>query len=390
MNWQEYFKNESLQIEEELIEVRRHLHKNPELSFKEFKTADFLENKLKEYGITDYKRVCKTGIVGFIGEGKDLIVLRGDLDALPIVEANNCEYKSQNEGVMHACGHDVHTTCLLGALKLLKSKENELPNKVMFIFQPGEEKLPGGASLLIKEGIFDGLQPKVVVGQHVYPEMEVGKVGYREGIYMASCDELFINVHGKGGHGAMPHKNIDPIVIGSQIVVALQQLVSRVNDPKIPTVVSIGEFIAKGATNICPEKATMQGTIRTFNEKWRAELHEKIIKLCEGIGESFGAKVEVIIDKGYPYLENHPESTRQWSDIAKKVMGEENVEELDIRMTAEDFSYYSQVQPSVFYRLGVGNVEKGITSSVHSPTFDIDERALRIGAELFANAAVEM
>lgn len=390
MNWKEYINDSVSRIEQELISIREYLHAHPELSYQEYKTAEFVESKLQEFGITDYKRVCKTGIVGFIGKGSETIVLRADLDALPIQEQNSCSYKSTEEGVMHACGHDVHTTCLLGALKVLKEKEEELPNRIMFVFQPGEEKLPGGASLIIKEGVFEGINPKVIIGQHVYPEMEVGKLGFKEGIYMASCDELFITVNGKGGHGAMPHKNIDPIVIGSNIVLALQSLVSRVSDPKLPTVVSIGEFIAKGATNICPDKAEMQGTIRTFNEEWRAELHDKIIELAEGIGQSMGAEVVVKIDEGYPYLENNPELTSQVKSVSKDLLGDVYVEDLDIRMTAEDFSYYSQIIPAVFYRLGVGNVEKGITSSVHSPTFDIDSRALAIGARVMAYAAVSV
>lgn len=370
-------------IESQLIEWRRHLHANPEISFKEYKTSKYIQDQLKSIGIIDFKVVCETGIYGFIGKGAETIILRGDIDALPIQEQNEVDYKSQNEGLMHACGHDVHATCLLGALKILQEIESELPYRVMFVFQPGEELLPGGASLLINEGIFKGVNVKMIIGQHVYPEMEVGKVAFKEGIYMASCDELYITVHGKGGHGALPHKNIDPILIGAHIVTAIQQMVSRRNDPKIPTVVGIGEFIAKGATNICPDKAEMKGTIRTFNEKWRSELHKKLLTLIKGVGEAMGAIIDVRIDKGYPYLENHIESTQKLKNSAIKQLGEENVEDLEIRMTAEDFSYYSQEMPACFYRLGVRNEEKGITSSVHSPTFDIDERALSVGVEVF-------
>lgn len=370
-------------IEPQLVTWRRYLHANPELSFQEFNTSKYLQEQLKSIGINDFNVVCETGIYGFIGEGDETIILRGDIDALPIEEKNNVDYKSTVEGVMHACGHDVHSTCLLGALKVLKEMESELPCRVMYVFQPGEEKLPGGASLMIKEGIFEGVNAKMIIGQHVYPEMEVGKVAFKEGIYMASCDELYITVHGKGGHGALPHKNIDPILIGSHIVTAIQQMVSRHNDPKVPTVVSIGEFISKGATNVCPDKAEMKGTIRTFNETWRADLHDKLLKLISGVGEAMGATIEVRIDKGYPYLENHVESTQKVKEIARRQLGEENVEDLEIRMTAEDFSYYSQILPACFYRLGVRNEEKGIVSSVHSPTFNIDERALMVGVEIF-------
>lgn len=370
-------------IEPQLVTWRRYLHANPELSFQEFNTSKYLQEQLKFIGINDFKIVCETGVYGFIGEGDETIILRGDIDALPIEEKNDVDYKSTVEGVMHACGHDVHSTSLLGALKLLKEMEYELPCRVMYLFQPGEEKLPGGASLMIKEGIFEGVNAKMIIGQHVYPEMQVGKVAFKEGIYMASCDELYITVHGKGGHGALPHKNIDPILIGSHIVTAIQQMVSRHNDPKVPTVVSIGEFIAKGATNVCPDKAEMKGTIRTFNEEWRADLHDKLLKLISGVGEAMGATIEVRIDKGYPYLENHVESTQKVKEIARRQLGDENVEDLEIRMTAEDFSYYSQILPACFYRLGVRNEEKGIISSVHSPTFDIDERALLVGVEIF-------
>jgi amidohydrolase len=376
-------KEEVKAIESRLIAWRRHLHANPEISFKEYKTSEYLQEELKSVGINDFHVVCETGIYGFIGEGEETIILRGDIDALPIQENNNVAYKSKEDGLMHACGHDVHSTCLLGALSILKKYESDLPYRVMYVFQPGEEQLPGGASLMIKEGIFDGVNAKMIIGQHVYPELEVGKVAFKEGIYMASCDELYISVQGKGGHGALPHKNIDPILIGAHIVTAIQQMVSRHNDPRIPTVVSIGEFIANGATNVCPDKAEMKGTIRTFNEEWRADLHVKLIKLIKGIGESMGAEIIVRIDKGYPYLENHIESTQLLKSIAQKQLGEGHVEDLEIRMTAEDFSYYSQILPACFYRLGVRNESKGITSSVHSPTFDIDERALSIGVEVF-------
>ena len=379
----ELIKSEVLALESQLIYWRRYLHANPELSFKEYNTSKYLQQQLKSIGIEDFKVVCETGIYGFIGKGEQTIILRGDMDALPIIEKNDVPYKSNIDGVMHACGHDAHITCLLGALTILKKYESSLLYRVMYVFQPGEEKLPGGASLLIKEGIFDGVNAKMIIGQHVYPEMKVGKVAFKEGIYMASCDELYISVHGKGGHGALPQKNIDPILIGAHIVTAIQQVVSRYNDPKIPTVVSIGEFIANGETNVCPDKAEMKGTIRTFNEEWRAELHDKLIKLVKGIGESMGATIDIRIDKGYPFLENHIPSTQKIKAIAEAQLGKENVEDLEIRMTAEDFSYYSQILPACFYRLGVGNESKGIRSSVHSPTFDIDEKALLVGVEVF-------
>src|SRR5262249_26110367 len=258
----------------EITSVRRHLHAHPELSFKEHKTVEYVSSQLTSFGITNQKRAAQTGLVALLegkNPGKKTIALRADMDALPIQETNDVEYRSKNSGVMHACGHDVHTSSLLGAAKILSRLKNDFEGSVKFIFQPGEEKLPGGASLMIKEGVLKNPSPKSILGQHVLPQLQTGKVGFRSGIYMASSDELYVTVKGKGGHGAMPHLNIDPVLIASHIIVALQQVVSRMASPIIPSALSFGKVIANGANNVIPDEVFMEGTFRTFDESWREE-----------------------------------------------------------------------------------------------------------------------
>ncbi len=372
--------------------VRRHLHKHPELSFKEFKTAEFIANSLKEMGIPFEAGIAGTGIVAMI-EGKDptsrMIALRADMDALPILERNQVPYTSVNEGVMHACGHDVHSACLIGAAKILFELRHEFTGSIRLIFQPGEEKLPGGASLMIKEGVLENPRPSGIIGQHVFPELTAGKVGFRSGPYMASADELYIKIIGKGGHGAMPHKNIDPILIGSHLVVALQQIVSRVGNATIPSVLSIGKFIADGATNVIPSEAYLEGTFRTFNEEWRAEAHAKMKAMAEELVSSMGGQCEFEIRRGYPFLVNDPLLTSSSKDAAIEYLGAENVVDLDLRMTAEDFSYYSQVVPACFYRLGTAGAHGEFNNGVHHPEFDINEKALTTGSGLMAYLAIK-
>jgi len=370
---------------------RRHLHANPELSFEEFETSAFVVSKLEEWGISYKSGIAGTGIEAII-EGKNpkkkTIALRGDMDALPITEVNDKPYKSKNEGVMHACGHDVHTSSLLSSAYILNQVKEEFEGTIKFIFQPGEEKIPGGASLMIKEGILQNPTPQSIFGQHVMPLIPAGKVGFRKGMYMASADEIYVTVKGKGGHGALPDMNVDPVLIASHIIVALQQIVSRVADPKTPTVLSFGKVIAKGATNVIPDKVEIEGTFRTLNEPWRAKAHEKMKKLAEGLAESMGGKCEFEIRRGYPFLKNEPELTSRAIDAAKKYMGEENVVDLDIWMAAEDFSYYSQEVDACFYRLGTRNEAQNIVSGVHTPTFDIDESALAFSPGLMAWLAI--
>ncbi|MEQ9423729.1 MAG: M20 family metallopeptidase [Cyclobacteriaceae bacterium] len=374
----------------DLLRIRHHLHSNPELSFQEHKTSKFIQSELDRIGI-EYKVMANTGVIGLIkGENPDsqTIALRGDIDALPILEKNNVPYKSQNEGVMHACGHDVHTTCLLGAAEILNSHKSQFEGSVKLIFQPGEEKLPGGASLLIKEGVLENPMPKSIIGQHVMPLIPSGKVGFRSGMYMASADEIYLTVKGKGGHAAMPEMNIDPVLISSHIILALQQVVSRNASPKIPSVLSFGKMHADGATNVIPDEVKIEGTFRTLNEEWRMAAHQKIKTIASSVAEGMGGKCEVEIKVGYPFLMNHEQVTSDAKNAAISYLGENNVLDLDIWMGAEDFAWYSQKVDACFYRLGTQNEAKGITSGVHTPTFNIDEPAMEIGAGLMAWIAI--
>ncbi|MBX2841749.1 MAG: amidohydrolase [Flammeovirgaceae bacterium] len=372
---------------EETIQNRRHLHENPELSFEEYKTSKFVVDKLKSFGLEPTEGVAGTGVVALI-KGKNpeskVVALRADMDALPIIEANDIPYKSKNEGVMHACGHDVHTSSLLGAAKILTEVKEGFEGTVKLIFQPGEEKIPGGASLMIKDGVLENPKPGGIIGQHVMPLLPVGTVGFREGMYMASADEIYITVKGKGGHAAMPENLVDPILITSHILVALQQIVSRNASPKIPSVLSFGKLRADGATNIIPNEVKVEGTFRTLNEEWRAEAKKRMVSIATGIAEGMGGSVDFDIKHGYPYLTNHPELTRKLKGAAIDFMGRKNVIDLDIWMAAEDFSFFSQQVDACFYRLGTRNEAKGITSGVHTPTFNIDENALETGAGLMA------
>jgi amidohydrolase len=370
---------------------RHHIHANPELSFQEFETARFVSDRLTDFGISHEHGIAGTGVVGII-EGKNpgskVIALRGDMDALPILEKNEVPYKSTKPGVMHACGHDVHTSSLLGASWILNQVKDQFEGTIKLIFQPGEEKVPGGASMLIAEGVLQNPAPQSIVGQHVMPLLPVGKVGFREGLYMASADEIYLTIHGKGGHGAMPNLAIDVVTIAAQVITAVQQVVSRSADPKIPSVLSFGTVIAQGATNVLPNSIYMEGTFRTMDEVWRAKAHEKIRKIIEGICEAFGAKADLEIRKGYPFLMNDPALTQKMKACAISYLGVENVVDLDIWMAAEDFSYYTQEIPGCFYRLGTRNEERGIISGVHTSTFDIDEDALEIGCGLLAWLAI--
>ena len=382
----------ALQYAQEVIGWRRHLHANPELSYKEFNTAKLIAEKLKSFGLAPVEGVAGTGLVVLI-EGKNpkkkTVALRADMDALPIQEANNVAYKSQNAGVMHACGHDVHTSSLLGTAKILSELKNEFEGSVKLIFQPGEEKNPGGASMMIAEGVLENPKPSSIIGQHVMPLVPVGKVGFREGMYMASSDEIYLRVIGKGGHGAAPELTIDPVVIASHIIIALQQVISRNASPKQPTVLTFGKIIAEGATNIIPDEVKISGTFRALNEQWREEGLQKIKKMAEGLAESMGGTCEVKISKGYPYLENNPELTQRIRKAAEEYVGKENVVDIELTLGSEDFAYYSHQIPASFYRLGTRNEAKGITSYVHTPTFDIDEDALRISTGIMAWMAVK-
>ncbi|MHA7130529.1 M20 metallopeptidase family protein [Algoriphagus namhaensis] len=387
----EKIKNLAAALKEEVIQNRRHLHANPELSYQEYNTAKFVREKLEEIGITGIEQKAETGWTACI-EGKNphkkVIALRADMDALPIIEANEVSYKSKNPGVMHACGHDAHTASLLGAAKILHQVKDLFEGTVKLIFQPGEEVAPGGASLMIQDKVLENPRPNGIIGQHVMPFIPVGKVGFRQGIYMASADELYITVKGKGGHGAMPETLIDPVLIASHLIVALQQVVSRAASPKVPSVLSFGRVEALGATNVIPNEVKIQGTFRTLDEPWRAKAHQKMLQIAHGLVEGMGGEVDFEIRKGYPFLKNDPALTAKAKDAAIEYLGPDNVVDLDIWMAAEDFAYYSQVVDGCFYRLGTRNEAKGIVSGVHTPTFDIDEDALEIGAGLMAWLAV--
>lgn len=385
----EKIKSLSESFHSEVVQWRRHLHANPELSYEEFNTAKFVADKLKSFGL-EPAPMANTGLVALIQgkPGKNTVALRADMDALPIEEKNNVPYKSTKPGVMHACGHDVHTASLLGTAKILSQIRNEFEGTVKLIFQPGEEKNPGGASYMIKEGALQNPTPASIIGQHVMPLVPVGKVGFREGMYMASSDEIYLKVIGKGGHGAAPELAIDPVVIAAHIITALQQIISRNASPKQPTVLTFGRIIAEGATNIIPNEVNIAGTFRALNEQWRKEGLEKIEKLAKGLAESMGGKCEVNISHGYPYLENNPALTRRIKQAAEAYVGVENVVDIDLTLGSEDFAYYSHVVPASFYRLGTRNESRGLTSYVHSSTFDVDEDSLKLGPGLMAWMAV--
>ena len=376
---------------QDVISIRRHLHRHPELSFQEFETASFIEGKLREYGIPFKSGVAKTGIVALI-KGKNpehrVVALRADMDALPIREQNNHEYCSLNEGIMHACGHDAHMASLLGAARILNELKSDFKGTVKLIFQPSEESYPGGARVMIEEGVLEDPAPEVIFGQHVFPELDAGFVGMRPGKYMASTDEVFITVRGKGGHAAIPDKVIDPVLIASHIIVALQQVVSRKASPLMPTVLSFGKIYGDGKTNIIPDEVKLEGIIRTFDEDWRNEVKMQVEKIACGIAECMGGSCEVFIDKGYPAVVNDGALTQRAMDYTVDYLGNERFRHLDMRMTAEDFSYYARKIPGCFFRLGTRNEDRGITSNLHSATFDIDERSLETGMGIMAWLAV--
>jgi len=382
----EKIKQLAKQYAPQFIEVRHHLHAHPELSYKEFETSKFVQQKLSELNIP-FEIKATTGVIGLI-EGKNpskkIIALRADMDALPIKEENDVSYKSQNAGVMHACGHDVHTSVLLGASKILSELKNEFEGTIKLIFQPGEERNPGGASLLIKEGVLENPKPQAIFGLHVHPGLPTGKLSFRGGVVMASADEIFITVRGKGGHAAAPHTTVDTILIASHLVVALQQIISRNKNPFSPSVLSISSFQGGYTTNVIPSEVKLMGTFRAMDEEWRYKAHELIRKEATGLVESMGAEIDILIDVGYPVVLNNEKLNTTAMHQAKIFMGKENISETEMRMGAEDFGYYTHLIPGCFYRLGVMNEAKGIISGVHTPTFNIDESAIEVGMGMMA------
>ncbi len=379
------------EIFDEVVGFRHYLHAHPELSFNEFQTADYLAGILDQWAIP-FERKAETGLVALIkgrNPDKKIIALRADIDALPIQETNQVPYASKNEGVMHACGHDVHTASMLGATNILWHFRDQFEGTIKVIFQPGEEQAPGGASLMIAENALKNPEPEVIFGQHVMPELEAGTVGFKPGKFMASSDEIQITVKGKGGHAAMPFKLVDPVLIASHLVVGLQQLVSRNADPNIPSVLSFGVIEGKGANNVIPDSVYLEGTFRTFDEAWRQKAHEKIKNLAKGLTQSMGGDCEIEIKTGYPTLLNHESLTERARGYATEYLGEDKVKALPLRTTAEDFAYYSQYMPACFYRLGVANQNKGIESALHTSTFDIDEESMKTGSGLMAYMALK-
>jgi amidohydrolase len=376
---------------DQVLSIRRHLHQNPELSFQEYETSTYIIALLEEWGIKYRSGIAKNGIECII-EGKNpkkkVIALRADIDALPITEQNNIPYKSINQGAMHACGHDAHTASLLGTLLIINELKEYFEGTIKFIFQPAEELLPGGAKQMIEEGILKNPEPEFILGQHVYPDLPVGKVGFRKGMYMASSDELYITVKGKGGHGAMPQKISNTVLAASEIILALQQIPNDLAPENIPTILSIGKVIANGATNIIPNEVYLEGTFRTMNEDWRKKAHQDISEIATDIAKKHKASVDIEIRNGYPVLVNSESHTDKIIAYAKSFLGENQVCELDIRMTAEDFAYYSQLIPATFYRLGTSSDDK-TNFPLHSSNFNIDEESLKTGMGLMAYVSIQ-
>jgi amidohydrolase len=376
---------------EEFISFRHHIHSHPELSFQEVETAKYISSLLTSWGIEHQTGLAGTGIVALIkGQQPDsrILAMRADMDALPILEQNDVSYKSQNPGVMHACGHDVHSTCLLGAAKLLQQTSNEWEGTIKLIFQPGEEKHPGGASLLIKEGVLENPKPQAIVGLHVYPHLPFGKVGYKAGQYMASADEIYITVKGKGGHAALPHQTIDPIIISANLLTSLQTIISRSCNPLQPSVLSFGQIHGGNAGNVIPSEVKIEGTLRCMDEAWRAKAHELIKKHTVDLCRAMGGDADVEIPMGYPSLFNNPEVTARVKQLAEDAIGEQNVVELDLRMAAEDFSFYTHQVPGCFFRIGTSYGDQ-FTFPVHNAQFDIYENAIGIGVRMFCEIAMK-
>lgn len=372
---------------DEIVSIRRYMHMHPELSFQEFETSNYIKSILKSWDINFLDGYANTGILVNL-EGKEpssrVIALRADFDALPILEENDVEYKSKNEGIMHACGHDAHTASMLGALKILHTTKDHWRGTIKFIFQPAEERLPGGAKQMIEEGVLENPNVQHVIAQHVLPELEVGKVGFRCGTYMASTDELYVTISGKGGHAAIPSSYNNPIIASSELVLDLNQFF---ND-KVDAIFAIGYIDGTGSTNIIPNEVNLMGTFRALDESFRLESHNHMNRIVDQVAKKYNIKIDLNIKKGYPALNNDIQFTLNQINKAKEFLGEKNVIDLPIRMTAEDFSYFANAVPSCFYRLGTGNKDKGLIHGLHTSKFNIDEDSLKIGMGLMAFLAI--
>lgn len=377
----------------EAVSDRRYLHSIPEKGFEEYKTSAFICTKLTNYALSFKQGVAKTGIVGTIETGKPskVIALRADMDALPIEEMNDIQYKSTHPGYMHACGHDVHMACLLGTVRVLNEIKADLKGTVKFIFQPSEETFPGGALAMIHAGVLENPHVDNVIGMHVLPTLDAGVVGFKSGVYMASTDELYLTVKGKGGHAAIPELVVNPLIIASEILLELNKYFKDKSHNDFPYVLSFGRINGDGRTNIVPDTVTIEGTFRAFNEEWRAKAHEIIRNISSEIAERSGGTAELHIEHGYPFLQNDPELTNRLFKSSSELLGKENVLDIDLRLTAEDFAYYSLERPSCFFRLGVKKKSSDTVLNLHTNTFDIDDSAIETGIELMSwLAASEM
>lgn len=374
---------------DDVVTLRRTIHANPELAFEENETSALVANTLEKYGVEVRRGVAKTGVVGTIrGKNKGKVVaLRGDMDALPILEATGLPFASKNTGKMHACGHDAHTSIGLGAAMILSELKDELNGEVRFLFQPSEERVPGGAPFMIEDGALDGVDE--IYGLHVIAQNDAGTVGFFPGEMMASADELYFTIKGKSGHGARPQYAIDPIVTSAQVITALQTLVSRNLDPFSQGVITIGSIHGGFAPNIIPEEVKLVGTVRAMTKEWRDYAHKRIVEIVEGICAANGATCDILIDKGYPVLKNHPEQTMFADEAARELFGSDRVFKAERLMGAEDFAYYLEKVPGTFYRLGIRNEKMGITADIHNDHFTIDEEALRTGIAMQAYLAVK-